>query len=83
MKVTELEWNSHPTSGKRAVVEFENGFAASVVTGPLFYSTAIAPYEIAVMIDGEITYDTCITNDVCGYLTEEEANNILEQIAAL
>lgn len=83
MKVTELEWGSHTISGKCAIVEFENGFAASVVTGPLFYSNSASPYEIAVMKDGAIRYDTCITSDVCGYLTEEEANNILERIAAL
>ena len=70
--------------GTRATIEFDNGYGASVVTGPMFYTRPGAPYEIAVIrTDWGIDYSTPITDDVCGYLTREEANHILRQIQEL
>lgn len=85
MKVTELDHQSHPAGiGTQVVIKFQNGYGASVVSGPLFYSNSRTPWEIAVLNpDGSIAYDTSVTNDVCGYLTDEEANKILAQIEAL
>ena len=84
MKVTDLDFNIHPIgTGLQAIAEFDNGFSASVVVGKLFYSRIDAPYEIAVLENGIITYDTPITDDVLGYLTEDEANDVLAQIEAL
>lgn len=85
MKVHELDFQTHPAGcgGTRAVVSFDNGYGASVVAGPLFHTTENAPYEIAVLRDGHICYDTPITDDVCGYLTSGEANKILSDIEAL
>jgi hypothetical protein len=41
-------------------------------------------WELAVLdSDGEITYNTSITNDVLGYLSEEEVNETLEKIKNL
>ena len=85
MKVTDLEFKAYATgSGGQAVIKFPNGFGASIVTGPLFYSSLERPYEIAVLdSEGSLTYDTSVTDNVCGYLTEDEANEILAQIEAL
>ena len=86
MKVAELEFKQHPAGlgGTQAKVKFPNGFGASVITGKMFYSRPECPYEIAVLDgDGHITYDTPVTDDVCGYLTEVEANELLAQIEAL
>ena len=86
MKITDLHFEPHPAElgGMRATVRFPNGFGASIITGPLFYSHPNCPYEIAVLDkDDRITYTTPITEDVCGYLTEQEANDILAQIKAL
>jgi hypothetical protein len=86
MKINELDFDSHPggLGGSKAKVKFANGYSASVVTGDMFYSTADSPYEIAVIdSNNEITYDTPITDDVLGYLTEDEANEVLAAIEAL
>jgi len=85
MKVTELDHKPHPSlPGTQAIVQFKNGFGASIISGSMFYSRPGCPYEIAVLdSEGKITYDTPITDDVCGYLTEEEANELLAQIEAL
>jgi hypothetical protein len=84
MKVAELEHKQHQ-GGTRAVVTFENGYGASVVSNSMMsYTTPGCPYEIAVLDrEGRLTYDTPITDDVLGYLTEDEANDILARIEAL
>lgn len=64
---------------------FPNGYAASVVKGPWTYGGDQDLWELAVMDDheGDICYDTPITDDVLGYLTDEEVDNYLNQIKAL
>jgi hypothetical protein len=69
--------------GEYAVLEFPNGYGISVITGYGSYSNAASPYEIAVLCDGKITYDTDITNDVIGYLTHSEVTEYMEKIQQL
>jgi hypothetical protein len=65
-------------------VWFENGYTASVLKGrPGAFYTDGGTYEIAVIRDGDLDYSTPVTNDVLGYLSEEEASKALEDIAAL
>lgn len=85
MLINELKFETHPigAGGARAVAEFDNGYKASVVTGEMFRSRSDAPYEVAVLDEDGITYDTPVTDDVLGYLTEDEANDVLAAIEAL
>lgn len=84
VKISDLVFEANKTSGgSRAISNFDNGYQASVITGGWAYATEDAPYEIAVMCNYDLCYDTPITNDVLGYLTEEAANDILQQIANL
>ena len=69
--------------GQRAVLEFENSYGISVVTGYGSYSNAESPYEAAVLYEGVVTYDTDITNDVIGYLTSDEVAELMKKIQAL
>lgn len=43
---------------KHAVMRFDNGYGISVVKGDMFYSNGIDTYEVAVLKDGAICYDT-------------------------
>ena len=81
----DLEFNPHPMGiGVQARITFDNGFGASIVKGPYTYGGPEGLYEIAVLDkDGELTYDTPITNDVLGHLTEDDVTNILSQIQNL
>ena len=84
-KVTELNWEPHSAGcgGERAVETFPNRYFASCIRGGPFY-TKNGTYEIAVCHpDTGVCYDTPITSDVLGYLSEEEANQALIDIAAL
>ena len=63
---------------------FENGYAASVIRGPYTYGNEEGLWEMAVLDEkGDLTYDTPITDDVIGHLTDREAYEILLKIKAL
>lgn len=81
----DLEHKAHPSSGRgtRAVMDFDNGYGISVIFGRDWYSNGVDTYEIAVMKDKAICYDTPITEDVIGNLTKQEVSDIMKQIQEL
>ena len=89
MKIEDLDFKPHPTStsGTHAETFFANGYGTSIVTGRMFYTTDSQPYEIAVLKgtkeQSDICYSTDVTDDVLGYLTEDEANMTLKMISDL
>ena len=62
------------------IYNFDNGFGASVVRHRYSYGGEKGLYELAVLKDGDLCYDTEITHDVCGYLSEDEVNDLLHKI---
>jgi len=72
-------WNG----GERKLFEFDNGYGASLVKCPGSYGYEQGLWELAVLKDGELCYDTVITGDVIGSLNDPEADAILEMIAQL
>lgn len=63
---------------------FPNGFAASVVRHYGSYGGDHGLWELAVLdINGNIRYDTPITSDVEGWLTEHKVQVLLHRIWAL
>ena len=81
----ELNFQPHPAGmGQQCIVQYSNGYGASIVQGPNTYGGKDGLYEIAVFgKDGHITYDTPITNDVLGYLSEQEVEKTLSDIKKL
>jgi hypothetical protein len=82
----DLEFKPHPNhmGGVQAIAEFDNGFGASIVKTPYTYGGKDGLYELAVLnTDGHLTYDTPITNDVLGYLTEQDVTEVLIKIQQL
>jgi hypothetical protein len=70
--------------GKQARMTFENGYGVSVVSHTYSYGGKDGLFEIAVLDkDGNLTYDTPVTNDVIGYLTEEDVTDVLKQVQEL
>lgn len=71
-------------NGFQKVFQFPNGFGASVISHDHSYGGSQGLYEIAVLNKkGDIVYDTPITDDVIGYLTEEDVNSYLDKISKL
>ncbi len=82
----DLQFNPHPNKmgGVQAIERFDNGYGASVVCTPYTYGGDRGLYELAVFgKNGHITYDTPLTDDVLGYLKEEEVTKIMQQIQLL
>jgi hypothetical protein len=81
----ELNFQIHPLGiGQQCIVQFPNGYGASIVQGEHTYGGKDGLYEIAVFgKDGHISYSTPITDDVLGYLSEQEVEKILTDIKNL
>jgi hypothetical protein len=63
--------------------KFANGYGASVVRHSFSYGNEDGLWELAVLQGERITYDTPLTDDVLGRLTEDDVREALEAIAVL
>ena len=68
--------------GTQDSYEFENGYSASVIRTSFSYGGPEL-YELAVVKDGKVCYDSGITSDVMGWLSEAEVQETLHKIKAL
>ena len=69
--------------GIQKVYEFPNGYGASVIKHKGSYGYSKGLWELAVLNEGELCYDTEITNDVIGYLNDPEVDRLLRKINQL
>lgn len=69
--------------GIRKLYKFPNGLGASVISHIYSYGGEKGLFELAVMKDGHINYNTPITSDVLGHLTWEEVEYNLHKISEL
>jgi hypothetical protein len=89
MKFNDLEFGpgSPFTGGIQAKHFFPNGYGASVILSPVSYGSDQGLYELAVLEGNErkwrLCYDTPVTEDVIGNLTETGVENLLATIEAL
>ncbi len=70
-------------NGVQCIVNFKNGYGASIVKHDYSYGGKEGLYELAVLKSDGIVYDTPITDDVLGYLTTNEVTEILIKIQQL
>jgi len=68
----------------RAFMKFDNGYGVSVVKGPHSYGGKVGLYELAVLdSDGDVCYDTPITDNVIGFLKPEDVSKHMIEIQEL
>jgi hypothetical protein len=68
----------------KQVFKFDNGYGASVVSNAMSYGGSKGLFEVAVLDkDGNIAYNTTVTNDVVGWLDFAEVADILNKIKEL
>jgi len=63
--------------------KFKNGYEASVVKSEHSYGGRNGLYELAIFKHGKICYTTPITDDVIGYLTEDNVTETFIKIQEL
>lgn len=76
-KVVSKEKNYHN------VYQFDNGYGASVVCNHMSYGNESGLFEVAVLKNESICYDTEITNNVVGWCGFAEVAELLERIKNL
>lgn len=74
--------------GVQYIFKFNNGFGASVVKSIGTYGHAQDLWELAVIrikddYTFDLVYDTDVTDDVIGYLTDDKVNELLDRIKNL
>jgi hypothetical protein len=70
--------------GIQCRIDFPNGYGASIVKGPYTYGGRDGLFELAVLdSEGQLAYNTPITDDVVGYLTEDGITALLAEIELL
>ena len=69
-----MEKESKPNKfgGVQDIYTFDNGYSASVVSNEFSFGGRDGLYELAVIYNDAIVYDTPITDDVLGYLTSDD-----------
>jgi hypothetical protein len=91
----DLVFNNHPAGdGKQAVMLFPNGYGVSIVRFNLpggfgygSYTSDESEWELAVLKETEdewsLTYETPITDDVLGHLSEDDVTEIMAKVQSL
>ena len=84
----DLEFIDHPmgaeVGGIMSRIYFDNGYGASIIQSQFSYGGKIGLYELAVLDeDGDVCYTTPITDNVIGYLREEDVSEVMIRIQNL
>ena len=70
--------------GKRARMLFPNGYGVSVISHNYSYGGKDGLYEIGVLdTAGDLCYDTPVTNDVIGWLSEDDVSRVMREVQEL
>jgi len=79
----DLVFSDSGNFGIRATYEFDNNYGVSVIKSAGSYGGSQGLWEVAVLYANDITYNTPITDDVIGFLSEEEVTEIMHKVQAL
>ena len=82
----DIRFKTNPMGADFGIVsrtKFDNGYEVSVVKNPHSYGGDKGLYELAIFKDGDICYDTPITDDVIGYLRPEDVTDVMQRVEKL
>lgn len=82
-KLRDVKFGETFYPGIQYIFKFPNGYGASVIQNYGSYGYDCGEWELAVLYDDHITYDTPITEDVLGYLKDADVKDTLFKIQAL
>ncbi|MCH4983960.1 hypothetical protein AB4G91_01440 [Macrococcoides goetzii] len=73
----------HINNGDQYLFKFENGYGASVVNHSFSYTKGNEDFEVAILWNDHITYDTHITDDVLCYQSIDDVIDVLKKVKLL
>lgn len=80
----DLQFKPHPIgNGLQAKMNFDNDYGVSVVKFNGSYGYHQDFWEVAILYKDSLTYNTCITNDVLGYQTDQDVTDLMKKVQAL
>lgn len=87
----DLKFRPHSSGdGFSGRIDFDNGYGVSVIRFKLGFDGSYCSYtsnekewELAVLHNGSLNYDTPITNDVVGHLSDDDVTEIMRKIQEL
>lgn len=86
-KFQDLSFEFHSdmyTYGKRARMFFPNGYGVSVISNNYSYGGREGLFEIGVLdTAGDLCYNTPVTDDVIGWLNEEDVSRVMKEVQEL
>lgn len=82
-KLEKVTTDIHNGPAMQHIYFFANGYGASVIQNCYSYGHEYGLYELAVLKDGRLCYDTPITSNVIGYLTADKVAEYLQRIEEL
>ena len=82
-KKISLRYYEERIDSTQARMKFENGYEVSVLCGKEFNSNGKDTYEVAVMHDGKLCYDTPVTSNVIPYQSADEVTEVMQEIQQL
>jgi hypothetical protein len=82
MTFKELEFNPHRVDPTviQARAYFPNGYELSIIGGDSFYGNGKDTFEVAILKNGQLCYDSPLTDDVLKFQTPEDIDNILQEV---
>ena len=79
---------AHALGGEHKIYHYDNGYGASVIRTDFSYGNNSGLWEVAVLsVDSQgvwgLCYDSGLTDDVLGYLSDENVEDLLTKIERL
>ena len=76
--------NDRYTNGIRARLFFPNGYGVSVISNNYSYGGREGLYETGVLdTAGDLCYSTPVTDDVIGWLSEDDVSRVMKEVQEL
>ncbi len=70
-------------SAKQSMLEFDNGYSVSVISGHGAYGNTERPYELAVFLGDDLRYPEFTNGDVVGYLNSGMVTEYMRKVQEL
>jgi hypothetical protein len=85
MLLFNVKWSVNETFpvGVRGRIYFDNGYGASIVLHNMSYGHEDGLFELGILKDNKLNYDTRITSNVLGHLSLAQVEKTLQEIKLL